>query len=432
MQHIGYRHYPSELTFRLPPSKSILARMVLLRLVEEVAYGRAFLYDDLPVVHAASDDVVVMLRFAQFIRQVYPDRGSSTLHVFDCGESGTALRLITAFCAALPIHVRLTTRGRLSSRPMDELLEVLTGWGASFDFDGVDKESDTGLIVHGAKLTPKDIPSTDKWRSSQFVSALILISPLVGSDFSILRSPKSPSSRYISLTISVMKSFGYDIEWNSNKITCRAISPTPSSRLIPLESDWSSSSYWYQLMVLHPEIRVIHLPGLRIDTAQPDMFARDIFATLGVDTHLTSEGISLCRNEGDPLYPNPTFDLTQAPDLFPALFCTLLGLGIPFEITGISLLGFKESDRISAVIEGAETLGYHGVSQHGDRLIRTSTERTPPDTATVDGFMDHRIVMAFGVLATAIRDTRVTISDADAVRKSYPDFFNHLSTSASL
>lgn len=422
------RDYPAEVSFRLPPSKSILARVVLLRLVEEVAYGRVLSYMDLPV-DEPSADVSVMFRFADYFHQhIAPNCESrNEQYTFDCGESGTALRLLTAFCSALPIHIRLTAHGHLNHRPMQELLHVLEGWGASFDYEN-EREYMTPITIHGTHLVPSpdDILDTNQWRSSQFVSALILIAPLVGSDFSILRDANSPSSKYIQLTISVMRSFGYDIKWQANKIKI-AYSPSGNiSSSFFLESDWSSASYWYQLMLLHPEVDACHLCGLHLDSPQPDAAMVEVFEQLGISTASCTDGVKLSRIDS-PSLRKLTWDCAQCPDLFPALFGALLGLRCPFVISGLRLLHFKESDRIHAMIHGAEILGYHGFEVDGDTVCwEVPSVRFVPH-AVVPGFGDHRVVMAFAILATALADICVDIGDIDAVAKSYPDFFRQLS-----
>lgn len=418
---ISCRQYPSEVSFRLPPSKSILARMVLLHLVEEVAYGRVFSFDTY-FIDDPSDDVAVMLRFADYFHSAILSSDDRTPLAFDCGESGTALRFITAFCAALPIRIKITAQGHLKNRPMSELLQVLEGWGASFDYLG-DSPYSIPLVIHGGHLRAADVSDTGKWRSSQFVSALILTSPLMRSNFSILRSFKSPSSEYIRLTISVMRSFGYDVSWDSNKIEIMAKEPEAPIMPLAVEADWSSASYWYQLMLLHPEIERCSIIGLRMDSAQPDAVMMDVFASLGIYTGPITEGICLARIKHKTA--NLQFDCAQSPDLFPALFCAAIGVGIPFTFTGTQLLRFKESDRIHAMLEGAAALGYVGFTVTDDSISWTGGQPKHVANASVHGYADHRVVMSFAVLATAL-STTVSIDDTIAVAKSFPSFFSEL------
>lgn len=420
---ISYRRYPSELSFQLPPSKSILARIVLLRLVEEVAYGRVFSYHGLEV-DDPSEDVAVMLRFADYFhRCIYPFKSTGEVFAFDCGESGTALRLLTTFCSALPIDIRLTAQGHLNHRPMEELLQVLEGWGASFDFEG-NRKYFAPFIVHGTTLTPSDIISTKNWRSSQFVSALILCSPLMASDFSIHRSQNEPSSEYITLTISVMSNFGYGIDWTSNNINIRRPTKYSCPNDYSIESDWSSATYWYEFMLLHPEVHLLHLEDLRLDSAHPDAVCSEFFSHLGICTLPTTKGVFL--RSGGVKVSFLTVDCSQCPDLFPALFCALIGAGMSFEINGLELLRFKESNRIQAMLDGAEALGYTGFVMSGDTISWDALPRLEVSNALIRGYSDHRVVMAFGVLATSLCGTRTQIEDHTAVAKSYPTFFTQL------
>ena len=420
---LGCQTYTREVSFQLPPSKSILARVILLRLVEEVAYGRDFALDDVKVTDP-SDDVSVMLRFAEYFHSdIKPNIATSNLLTFHCGESGTALRFITAFCAALPIRIRLTAQGRLGDRPMQELLQVLKMWGAYFEFEE-DHPFATPIIIYGKKLLSRDIFGSEKWRSSQFVSALILISPLIASNFWIHRSKNAPSSHYIILTISVMNSFGYDVVWDSNRIKIVKSNILPKSKNTNIESDWSSASYWYELMLLHPEIEYCHLPDLNFDSAQPDRRIADAFEILGVDTLPAADGISLRRDDFKPSIF--LFNCAQSPDIFPALFCALVGAGVSFRITGVSLLRYKESDRIQAMVNGAQKLGYSGFSVTEDTISWEASPRDDVHEAIIDGYGDHRVVMAFAVLATSLSDINVEIQGEHAVAKSYPSFFSEL------
>lgn len=346
--------------------------------------------------------------------------------------SASVARFLLALGAAEPRRtVFHLTDPQLLRRPMGPLLDFLQRRGVT-----IDRTDDRWIVNSRRQVVPRETEVDARaWESSQFVSAIIYFSVAQNYPLSIRRQHSDPSSRYIALTIDCLSQIGIDLAWDADRIK---FEPTRDTGLVTLNPDdltlpvdYSSAAFWLELQTLHPEIQMVVLKELNPNSPHPDARVLDFFMPF-LDVVTTDHSVRLNRcNEPTEVELPLSFDLSQNPDLFPALFATVIGLGEPATFTGLSSLAYKESDRLGASLSVALSLGWSAdafVRLSPDGFTYTGVPReTIPDSVTLNHRGDHRLAMAFGVLATALEGTQVMVPDDVAVTaRSYPHFFTDL------
>jgi 3-phosphoshikimate 1-carboxyvinyltransferase len=259
--------------------------------------------------------------------------------------------------------------------------------------------------------------------SSQYISALALIGPYLKKGLTLTLTGNITSKPYIDMTLSLLSSIGAKSTFKGHDI--RILPLTKSKNIkITVEGDWSSASYFYSLVALSKK-RCVHLSSFKTNSLQADAALASLYETLGVTTTaIDSQTIALSKNDA-PLPAGFKADLTPSPDLAQTIAVTCFGLGIACHLTGLHTLKIKETDRLVAMQNELTKLGAV-VHITQDTLLLESHEiafgnRTQDiEIATYD---DHRMAMAFGVLAELFS---VTIQDPMVVTKSYPAYYSDL------
>lgn len=323
--------------------------------------------------------------------------------VLDCGESGTTLRFLLPVAAALGINARFVGRGRLPERPMSALTDALRENGAVISADRLPAEISEQLHS-GVFRVPGNI-------SSQFISGLLFALPLLDGESEIIIEGRRESVGYIDMTLDVLRDFSVCISETSSGYKIKA----PQKYIEPdsprVQGDWSNAAFFLCAGALGGETEIT---GLSLDSRQSDRALTDILKAFGADIKCGSS-VSVCKSELFGI----TVDISQCPDLFPTLAATACAAHGDTVFTNAARLRIKESDRIEAVEKMITSLGGFAES--------TPDSLTVHGTGTLAGgevnsFNDHRIVMAAAV-AACICESPVVIRDAQAVNKSYPDFF---------
>ncbi len=348
----------------------------------------------------------------------------------------TASASVARFLLALAAAERRQTTFHLTDpqllrRPMGPLLDYLQCCDITIDCTG-----NRWLVDARHQVVPRETEIDARaWESSQFISAIICFAVAQNYPVSIRRQHSDPSSRYIALTIDHLSQIGADLAWEAERIKFepgRKIGLTTlDSYDLTLPADYSSAAFWLELQALHPEIQILVLKGLDPNSSHPDARVLDFFGPF-LDVVTTDHSVRLIRrNEPTEVDQPLNLDLSQNPDLFPSLFATVIGLGVPATFTGLSSLAYKESERLCASLSIAYDLGWSTesfLSPSSDSVTYTGVPReTLPDSVTLDHRGDHRLAMAFGVLATALEGTQVMVPDDVAVTaRSYPHFFTDI------
>lgn len=340
----------------------------------------------------------------------------------DIDGAGTAMRFLTAYFAVRQGRtVTLTGNDRMRHRPIGPLVDALRRLGAQIEYMG--EEGFPPLRITGTALSGGEI-SIDASMSSQYVSALMMIAPYLAGGLKITLAGETGSMPYIYLTHSMMLSAGAKADIYRSTIT---VEQSPYTRAITkVEADWSAASYWYELEAVSSGF--LTLMGLRADSRQGDAAVARIFADLGVNTEFNpdynGQGAAAELTASPDFSPRLTTDLSDNPDLTPAIAVTCALIGIPFRLTGLDTLRIKECDRFEAISRELAKLGVV-VDEPAPGVMEWLGRRNPLQALPeFDTYGDHRMAMAFAPVAIYIPG--IKIRDVEVVSKSYPGFWSDL------
>ena len=345
--------------------------------------------------------------------------------VIDIKAAGTAMRFMTAYLSVTPGEHTLTGTERMKHRPIGVLVNALRQLGADITYLG--EEGYPPLRIRGSQLSgghieiPGDI-------SSQFISALLMIGPILTNGLELKMTGNIISHPYIDLTLWTMREFGADAEWSDYETI--EVRPTPyKERAYYIENDWSGASYWYEIVALSkdPEAEV-RLEGLMDGSKQGDSSLRYIFSLLGVKSKFDSkqQGVptTVTIKRSGHCVPRLEYDFVNSPDLAQTFVVTCALLNVPFHFRGLSTLKIKETDRIEALKNEMRKLGYVLKSMDDSELIWDG-ERCEPDMENgIDTYEDHRMALSFAPAACVL--DRVLINNPQVVTKSYPNYWEDI------
>ena len=398
-------------TIRLPASKSISNRMLLLRVLSG---GKIALHNI-----SDCDDTRAM---ELGVRSEELGVRSDNTQTINVGAAGTAMRFLTAYFASTPCDVVITGSERMRHRPIGVLVEALRSLGADICYEG--EEGFPPLHIKGRPLDGGTLRMAGSV-SSQYVSALLMVAPTMRQRLTLTLEGDIISRPYINMTVSLMRRFGITVEEPDDK-TFRVTPGEYSGSDYTIENDWSAASYWYEMLALADEGEVV-LEGLFEDSLQGDSCVRHLFEPLGVSTEFNERGAVLrklgVRSEELGVRSE---DLSHCPDLAQTMVATCCGMGVPFRFSGLQSLRIKETDRLLALRQELGKLGYD-VREEEDGVLESSlltpnsSLLTPNSIATYD---DHRMAMCMAPLA--MRHEGLVINDAQVVSKSYPTFWEDL------
>ena len=338
----------------------------------------------------------------------------------DVEGSGTAMRFLTAFFACC--EGRIVTLGgneRMRQRPICPLVDALRQMGASIHYLG--NEGFPPLKINGKRLHGGSL-SINGNVSSQFISALLMIAPVVGG-MTLTLEGEVVSRPYIDMTIALMQHYGIDANWKNAESECQITVPKGQYAYssLSIEADWSAASYWLALQALLPESKIT-LMGLSASSLQGDRAIVELMAPLGVKAKFDDSKVILLSDKVRHFPASYGCDMAATPDLVPTLAVTLCLLHVPFTLTGVRNLRIKESDRLRALREELAKLGYSLVVGNNS-LSYDGNHVQPQGEVVIDPHGDHRIAMAMSLAAT--RHT-IIIKDVEVVSKSYPTWWQEL------
>lgn len=366
----------------LPLSKSVRARELVL---DALAGEKIEIEDD-------NDDIFVLSRALKQCKE-----HSMQLDVeLDLHHSGTALRFLTAYCAVSEGEFVLRGSQRLCERPMKPLVDALLAMGADISY--VDKEGFAPLRIKGKRLRGGRV-RLDASVSSQFASALMLITDKVDGGVEIEYDGNVVSQSYIRLTESVIERYKRGI--------CKSG-----------ESDWSSATVWYAVMAIlkRGEFRFW---GLSLESVQPDRVIVDVFEKLGVKTKEIEGDVAIkwsgCKVDKLEL------NCENMPDAVMYIVVAACLLGVEFEISGVKTLRVKESDRIEALMTEMRKCGYELKYDEIGKICWLGERCEVENVPHINTYNDHRIAMSMAVVGLM---REIEIEDPEVVNKSYPSFWS--------
>jgi 3-phosphoshikimate 1-carboxyvinyltransferase len=392
---------PVHISLHLPGSKSLSNRYLIL----DEAFGRKTTFDNL----SDAGDTRQLLDALAVIR-------GKSRQTINTGDAGSTFRFLLSLLAVKKGQWRLDGSARMRERPVSELVNALRQLGAGISYAGEDEKPPLDII--GGSLKGGEV-RIDAGISSQFISALLLVSPLLENGINITLERRVVSGSYINMTLALLKDCGMEVNSTGNIISVKRQEGAGLPPRIGIESDWSAASYWYSACALSEEARIT-MGSLKRESLQGDAVLERIYDGLGVNTACSGETVTLTRKPcGVEAFE---FDFSDCPDIAQTVAVTCAGLGITARLTGLGTLKVKETDRIVALKRELEKCGCrvtadsHSLSVHPGRL--------PADCGPILTYGDHRMAMSFAPLS--LRCESLTIDDPDVVGKSYPAYWDHL------
>jgi len=333
----------------------------------------------------------------------------------NCGESGLGLRMFAPIIALSDQLIRINGEGSLLSRPMDFFDEIFPQLGITVVSNG----GKLPLEIRGP-LQPRSI-GIDGSLSSQFLTGLLFSYAAAGADNVSITVKNLKSKPYIDLTLQVMAHFGWKVEHSDHEIFYfkKANYSSPAGILeYTVEGDWSGGAF---LLVAGAIAGFVTVKGLDTASTQADKAILQALRDCDANYSIGPDVIGIGPSQRGPLRAF-SFDATDCPDLFPPLVALASCCEGTTVISGVSRLAHKESNRGLTLQEEFGKMGVP-VQLDGDKMLVTGGGGLKG--ATVHSRHDHRIAMACAVAALRAEGP-VTIEEADAINKSYPDFYEHL------
>ncbi len=392
-------------TINLPASKSISNRALV---IHALTGGNI-----LPSNLSDCDDTEVIIKALQEMPEV-----------INIKAAGTAMRFMTAFLAATEGEHTITGTERMKKRPIGVLVDALRYLGADIQYEG--EEGFPPLHIKGHPLDGGHLEIVGNV-SSQYISALLMIGPIMKNGLELKLTGEIASRPYIDLTLWTMKEFGAEADWTDID-TIEVKSKPYKDREYLVENDWSAASYWYEMMALNANRDSgIKLEGLLDGSKQGDSVVKYLFSLLGVKTEYAStEGnkpTTVTLKAHRCLLPRLDYDFTGSPDLAQTLVVCCCLMGVKYKFTGLGTLKIKETDRIEALKKELRKLGYV-IKDENDNTLYWDGETCEPTFEPIDTYEDHRMAMAFA--PAAFKYPQIQINNPEVVSKSYPHFWEDL------
>ena len=374
-----------------PPSKSMCHRLLICAglaqgesLISNVSYSEDILatLDCLSAMGATIEKGEDFVK----IKGTLPKRGA-----FACRESGSTLRFFIPLAMLCEGESHFTGYGRLMERPMEIYENIAREKKLTYIKDS------QGITVAG-KLTSGDY-TVSAAVSSQFISGLLFALPLCAGDSRLILTGNIESRSYIDMTLSAMSLFGVSAVWHGENTIYIKGSQQYKENNLTVEGDCSNAAFLDAFNLMGSDVTI---EGLREDTLQGDMIYKEYFSLLRQGT--------------------PTLDIKNCPDLAPVLM-TLAAANNGCILINTARLKIKESDRGAVMATELSKFGASVRVYDNEIVIDKAELYTPKDDLYCHN--DHRVVMALTVLSSVYGGT---LEGAQAVSKSYPDFFDKVRT----
>jgi 3-phosphoshikimate 1-carboxyvinyltransferase len=388
-----------------PPSKSYTIRSLM---CAALAKGESHILnplssDDTEAASKALGQVGVDIQKKEGCWQVSGGCFHKPTEELFCRDSAATLRFMTAISSLIPGRIRLVPGPSLAKRPIKPLISALEQLGVRCQIQDATVIVDGGRLGGGKTRLPGDI-------SSQFVSALLLISPLAEEGVTILLTTPPRSKPYLEMTLDCMKRFGVEARARDDLMQFEVSRQEYKPIEYQVEGDWSSASY---LLALGAVSGQLEITNLNRDSFQGDRIMLNLVQEMGAKVVIGKGSVMVRKSKLKAIKA----DLADCIDLLPTMAVLAAVAHGKSQFTSISRARLKESNRVLALKQGLARMGVP-VTEEEDRLTITGAK---PNGATIDSFGDHRIAMAFSILGSVVGDTK--INGAECVAKTYPEFW---------
>ena len=346
------------------------------------------------------------------------DALKSSSSKINIGHAGTAMRFLTSFFSVKKNSiVEIYGSKRMHKRPISILVKSLKEIGAKIEY--LENSGFPPLKITGQKLKSNKL-KIDSSISSQFISSLILISPKIEGGLEIEMTGKDTSAPYIEMTMDLLKKIGVLVKYQHNTISINQKDKINAIDII-VEPDWSSASYFYSIVSLAEIGYCLELVNFNSHSIQGDKRVTKIFELFGVKTTFLDKFIRLEKiSKAKKII---SLDLSSNPDLAQTIAVTCLALKISCKLTGLHTLKIKETDRIIALENEIKKFNIFPVVTN--ESIEFNASKAIFNATKILTYEDHRMAMAFACLAIK---TDLEIEDSGVVSKSYPEFWEHVSS----
>ncbi len=335
------------------------------------------------------------------------------------GHAGSSYRFMVARACLGEKEVTINASKQLQRRPIGPLVKALRKLGADITY--LNKEGFPPLKVKPVKGLGEKVHEVTLQAgiSSQYLTALLLIAPLLPNGLTVHLEGTPVSISYTHMTLTMLSYFGIQYTFEGDTITVQP--GAYQAKDYAVEGDWSAASYFYSMAAL-AEKAEISIEGLRENSIQGDAVVKDIYSQFGVETEFTATGIKIRKVYLKEKIKEFRFDFSSCPDIAQTVMVTLGGLGIKGVLSGLQTLKIKETNRIHAMrteLARVKTI-LHEKEEDGTPLIIITGKSKWKDKGKFDTYDDHRMAMALTPFACI---HQILIKDTDVVSKSYPDFW---------
>ncbi|PCJ66286.1 MAG: 3-phosphoshikimate 1-carboxyvinyltransferase [Bacteroidetes bacterium] len=389
-------------SIKLPSSKSISNRMLILQNL----YEQDMKLDNLS---NAND--------TQLLQEIFKSE-SKNLNVQD---AGTAFRFLTAYCAVTPGEWVIHGTDRLNERPISQLVDSLRLLGADISY--VEEEGKAPLRIKGKQLTASDVLlDLTHVKTSQFISALLMIAPKIHGDFKVKVNTKMSSYAYVLLTIGCLRRMGYTVWVNGQYIKVSHQQKFDGEYFV-VEPDWTSFYYWLSMAHLAKEVNLF-FPGLRLDNMSKE---RKLLYHVGHSAMHFEErdnGLRLTKSKSGNYDIKEELNFSQFPDSAMTYAVLIPAIGAKkVKLKGLESLKYKECNREEAITSHLNKMGVNlSHSKEGVWQMDATGFKLEPETF-FESYDDHRMAMCVAPLALL---DEIIIENEAVVKKSYPHFWDDL------
>ena len=340
---------------------------------------------------------------------VKPISASGSKALLDCNESGSTLRFMLPLCASLGADCSFVMRGRLASRPLSPLYELLESNGVKLTEQGKSPLDISGKLNAGNYSVAANI-------SSQYISGLLFALSVADGESTLTLEGKIESAPYIFMTLNTLLAFGADVEFNpeGNVFRVKGKARLTSPKIFTVGGDWSNAAFYLCAGAIGKN--PVTLTSLDQNSAQGDRAVLSVLKKMGADIRVSGDEITV--------YPSKLhgteIDAADIPDLVPILSVATSVADGETRIYNASRLRLKESDRIESVCSLLSGLGADIRATEDGMII---SGKPILYGGEVDSFNDHRIAMS-AAIASLVCENTVKISRFEAINKSYPSFLD--------
>lgn len=410
---------PVQAEIAMPGSKSFTARALIMAALAggESTLSGASKSDDSAVLARALKQLGVEI--SQHNDRITVSGAGGRFKAFrgtiDVKDAGTAMRFLTALATLVPGEITLDGSGRMRERPIGELVNALRSFGADIEY--IMEQGFPPLQIRGGAMRGGRVSLSGEI-SSQYVTALLLIAPLLGEGMTVDIQGRQVSPSYIDMTISTLKSFGVTVKnENYRRYTIASEINGYAPARYQIEGDASGASYLWAIAALTGS--TVRVKNINPSSSQGDARFPDLLETIGCRVRKNSEERWI-EVTGPETLKSITADMASMPDTVQTLAVVASFAEGVSTLTGLSNLEIKETRRLTALKNELQKMGIH--SEIGADFI--TIRGGIPHGAPIATYGDHRMAMSFA--ATGSKTEGVSIEEPDVVQKSFPDFWQAL------